>query len=169
MSKPKDIRKILALGMILDFSGVLYRPRYEAKKKFVEEIPQERMCFRVLMKTFAARYATRIGDEWVHPSFLYKLSVVVFASALIQYRIVIDNVKDTVNLEDLTKAVEEHFEKDHPDLLPALKVAREQGEEGWLAWNGPPITIERRDIAERVMVAAGLRERRQYSLCPIYF
>lgn len=102
------------------------------------------------MKTFAVRYATRIGVEWVHPSYLYKVSVVKFATALIRYRTNIDNVTETVSLEDLRAAIYEHFEMDHPDLIPALKLAEADDEdEGWLAWSGGDIDIVNRDIAER--------------------
>lgn len=95
--------------MILEFSGVMYRPRYEEERRLLVQVLQECMCFRVLMKTFAVRYATRIGVEWVHPSYLYKVSVVKFATALIRYRTNIDNVTETVSLEDLRAAIYEHL------------------------------------------------------------
>ncbi|KZP01995.1 hypothetical protein FIBSPDRAFT_906259, partial [Athelia psychrophila] len=167
LSKPEDLIKLLTLGMILDFSGVLFRPRYEKKEKFIEDIPQERMCFRILMKTFAARYATRVGDEWVHPTYLYKISVLAFASALIQYRANINNVKDMVTGDQLKKAVREHLQKDHPDLSPTLDQMLDN-KDGWLVWSGPPITIQRRDDAEVVMAAEGMVERREHSQHPIY-
>lgn len=168
MSQPEDLIKILTLGMILDFSGVLYRPRYETNDKYLEEIPQERMCFRVLWKTFAANYATRIGEEWVHPTYIYKLSVVAFAAALIKYRVTIDNVKDAVSADQLKKAVYQHFQKDHRDLVPALDTFLEEGQREWLVWSGPPITIERRDEAEAAMAVQGVHERRQHSAFRIY-
>lgn len=171
MSKPEDLKKILALGMIAEFSGVLYRPRYESKEKFVEKIPQERMCFRILMKAFSARYATRIGNEWVHPSYIYKVSVVMFAIALIRYRSKIGEVQDGVTARQLTKAIQEHFAKDHSDLVPALNLAlnnEEEEETGWLVWSGPSINITRRDTLQRDLAAAGVQERRQYSEYPIY-
>lgn len=169
MSKFEDLLKILTLGMIADFSGVLYRPRYETKDKFVEDIPQERLCFRVLWKTFAIKYATMIGGIWVHPSYIYKAAVVGFAVALIRYRNAINNVKDAVTANQLEKAIKDHFVTDHPDLVHILDfILQSEEDKGWLVWNGPPIVIVKRSEAEARMAADGLREARQHSSYRIY-
>lgn len=46
------------------------------------------------------------------------------AAVLIQYRTIINNMmEETVSLKATRAAIYEHFETDHPDLLPALKLA----------------------------------------------
>lgn len=166
MSKPEDLRKILVLGMILEFSDVMFRPRYE-KNGARSKIPAERTCFRILMKAFATRYATRLGDAWVHPSYLYKISLVKFATGLIRYKTK-KPIFETCLLPELTSAIMQHFEKDHSDLVPSLKSALENEDDGWLAWEGPNIFIQRREIAEDAWAEEGLRECRQWSGLPVY-
>lgn len=73
MSKPEDLIKVLALGMITEFSGVMYRPRYRKRPEY-EVVPKERTFFRLLMKTFTFNYATCLDGEWVHPSYIFQLS-----------------------------------------------------------------------------------------------
>lgn len=120
------------------------------------------------MKTFAARYATCIEGEWVHPSYVYKVSVVMFAAALIRYRTLTDNTAETVSAADLKEAIYEHLAENHPELVPAVQKAEQDEHEGWLAWSGPDIRIKRRDLAERDWAAEGIQERRQYSGNAIY-
>lgn len=154
MSKPKDLLKILTLGMISDVSGLLYHLRYQNRDKFVEEILQERLCFCVLWKIFTIKYTTYIRELWVHPTYIYKVAMVAFAMLLIQYYTTINNVKDAVTMVQLKQATEKHFNKDNPDLVHVLDGLLEKGSKGWLLWNGPAITIVRHAEAE-VQMAVG--------------
>ncbi|KZP19668.1 hypothetical protein FIBSPDRAFT_892617 [Athelia psychrophila] len=121
----------------------------------------------IVWMTFTAQYATGVGDKWVHPTHLYKISVLAFASALIQYRADINNVKDVVTEDQLKKAVHEHIQKDHPDLFPALeKMVADK--DGWLVWSSPPITMQRCDTVELDMAAEGKGEHREHSQHCIY-
>lgn len=145
----------------------MFRPRYEsAKADFI--IPPERGMFRILMKAFAAKFVTCLDGEWVHPSYLFKVYLLNFAVALIQYKSQ-HFAKDTCTVEDLTAAVTGHFNKDHADLAAALVMARKSEVRVPIVWNGPTITIAKRKDKEQEWAAKGTKERREWSGQRIYF
>lgn len=177
MSQYEGLRDILALGMILEFSTVIDRRKYTTTMAVDADTEEEarlekstRRYFRVLFKTFCTNYATNVGSEWIHPSYVYKLSLVKFAVALLEYmkNIVADPRHIHIATEqDILIAIQDYFKEDHPDLCPALEHYREKGK-GWLIWSGPSIEIFRRGTGNEHWGEHG-DELCQLASDPIYF
>lgn len=160
---------MLALGMIVEFDAVLSRPYYEGKYVDGMEQISARRRVRILFKAFCHRYATRLGDEWVYPSYIYKLSVLKFALGLVSYRKnTLAGKKDICTETKLLVGIEKHIRANHTDLLPAFQRLK-QNADGWLVWDGPAIHIEERAKAERIWAKNSLVEARQHTAYPIYF
>lgn len=174
ISQYDGLRDVLALGMILEFSTVIDRRRYKPHDDFDDAEEQEarlekatRRYFRVLMKTFCTNYVTKVGSEWVHPSYIYKLSVLKFALALLKYKRNTAGDEHHVAAEkDIYAAIEKHFRADHEDLLPALAHYRANGN-GWLFWKGHTIKIFKRDDGNKRWDEGG-GELCQLTSDPIY-
>lgn len=161
--------------MILEFSTVLDRRNYQTQipkqsadnELFFLEVLARRH-FHVVMKTFYSQFATKIGDEWVHPMFIVKLSLVKFAAALIAYRKNTHDDDAPCTGKELYSAIEAHFKADHDDLLPVVKSLK-NASDGWLTWAGPDIHIEKRSEAvKRWKDGTEKHESRQHSLHPVY-
>lgn len=177
ISTSNGLCDVIAVGMILEFSAILDRRRYETQGHKQSEDQTEflraitaRRYFRLVMKTLYSQFATRIGDEWVHPMYIFKISLVKFAVALIAYRKNADGHNTPCTKKSLLAAIERHFNEDHKDLVPALKHYKDKNSDGWLTWSGPPIHIENRSTAiKRWDEGQEKPETTQHSLHRIYF
>lgn len=171
LSKVKDLKKLLTLGMIAEFCEVMHRPAYKDGRTC--DVPPERAMFRVLMKTFASKYATRLDGEWVHPSYIYKLSVLKFALGLLTYKPP-KSAERTFSTNQLNDNLDLFIAVNHPELSSALTREKrrykeqEEGSEGWFSWKGPDIEIVDRNLAFVAWSEEEKKERREWSKLPIY-
>lgn len=170
---------VIAVGCILEFASVLnrdyYSGRYDPEDEDTIAVSVEaahaRTRFRVIMKTFAARYTTVIGEHVVHPSYIWNRLLVQFGAAIVTYmqkktRVAVKSAG--VTAPKISAAVKLHLQTDHPHLLVPfqreLKVKPTA-----LTWDGPPIQIIPRSRAfEDIMNAVGFEEAREWPDRPIY-
>lgn len=168
---------VIGVGCVLEFASVLNRDRYaghyddnsEEAIAMNVEATHARTRFRVIMKTFAARYVTIIGQRIVHPSYVWSRVLVQFGAALVTYMQQNKKVavrSPGVTIAAVTAAV--HLQTDHPHLVaPFIKELKLKPTT--LTWNGPAIEVVCRNAQfDNMMTAAGLEEARELPEQPLY-
>lgn len=148
MSTQEGILDIIALGNLLEFSVALSQQHYAGLlgPEAIAEQNAARWRYRVLMNWFGSKYATLIGDEWIHPSYLVNRLLVEFAAALVVYKRAMVNGAPEVKICDPSSfqdAIAAHLETDHPSLVPVWEELITQTE-GLFYWSGPAIKIRER-------------------------
>lgn len=170
---------VIAVGCVLEFASALNRDIYSGNYDEDDdetiainvEAAHARTRFRVIMKTFAARFTTVIGEQMVHPSYIWNRILVQFGAAMVTYmqkKATVVVQSPGVSHQTISAAVKLHLQTDHPHLVAPFQ--RElKAKATALTWSGEAIQVVPRTAAfEHIMTAAGLEELRELPERPLY-
>jgi hypothetical protein len=155
MTTMAGLMDVIAIGNLLELAHVIDHRHYDGEIQWVEsrEMAMARWRYRKLQTHFAKWYVTIIDGVSVCPISVFRRSLVEFAAAIIIYK-----RKATAasfpKAEGCSKQLFERkmynlFQVNYPELMPRLRTLVTTESEH-MYWNGPPITIRRREKGDRM-------------------